>query len=377
MTRAAIHSTCPYCGVGCGVCIEQGPSIASCHIRGDNDHPANQGALCVKGSALKESLAMPSRLLYPKINGAETDWDKAIDHIQQKMAQAIAEHGPDSVAMYVSGQLLTEDYYVANKLMKGVVGSANIDTNSRLCMSSAVAAHSRAFGEDVVPVDYSDIDKTDLIVICGANTAWTHPVVFRRIQQARERNPKLKLVVIDPRRTVTAEQADLHIQLPNDADVALFNGLMHYCLSHNAHDKTYIDQHTEGFTELQQAVLQAQYGLESLSHQFGIECSTLRTFFQWFAHSDSAVTLFCQGVNQSEAGVDKGNAIINAHLLTGKIGKPGSGPFSITGQPNAMGGREVGGLANQLAVHRGFDSQSISLVQEFWHSDRVATKPGL
>ncbi len=366
-----IQSTCPYCGVGCGV-VASKESIV-----GDKQHPANQGALCVKGSALKESLDMPSRLLYPKMQGEEISWDQATDEIAHRIHQSVLKHGPDSVAMYVSGQILTEDYYVANKLMKGYVGSANIDTNSRLCMSSAVAAHVRAFGEDVVPVNYDDIMHADLLVLVGANSAWTHPVLFRRIQQARENNPDLKLVVIDPRRTVTAEQADLHLAIENDGDVFLYNGLLRFLIDNEALDQSFIDGSTEGFSELFNEAKRDQYSLESVAYSLNLPINELATFYRWFSQKPKALTLFCQGVNQSESGVDKGNAIINAHLASGKIGKQGCGPFSLTGQPNAMGGREVGGLANQLAVHRGFDVDSVRLVKEYWQSPYIAGKPGL
>ncbi|MCZ0758035.1 nitrate reductase [Vibrio diabolicus] len=371
MSQGCRKTTCPYCGVGCGI------EISNNKIIGDALHPANSGSLCVKGVALAESLQMPSRLLYPKLREKEVSWQSVTDLIAQEIHQAKAEFGPDSVAMYVSGQLLTEDYYVANKLMKGYVGSANIDTNSRLCMSSAVAAHVRAFGEDVVPVNYDDIDKTELLIICGANTAWTHPVLFRRIQQARENNPNLKLVVIDPRETVTAQQADLHLPIKNDGDVSLFNGLLKFLIEQQCIDSEYINSHTEGFAALAEEATDFRYDVTNLTSSIGISEEKLTTFFQWFAQSPSAITLFCQGVNQAENGVDKGNAIINAHLATGKIAKSGCGPFSITGQPNAMGGREVGGLANQLAVHRAFDADSIKQVQAFWDSPEIATKPGL
>ncbi|HIF5967764.1 TPA: nitrate reductase [Vibrio parahaemolyticus] len=377
MSQGCRKTTCPYCGVGCGV------EVNSKGIVGDDNHPANAGALCVKGVALAESLNMPSRLLYPKLvtkerpKGKEIHWSQATNMIAEKIHRAKAEFGPDSVAMYVSGQLLTEDYYVANKLMKGYVGSANIDTNSRLCMSSAVAAHIRAFGEDVVPVNYDDIDSTELLIICGANTAWTHPVLFRRIQQAREKNPSLKLVVIDPRETVTAQQADLHLAIKNDGDVSLFNGLLMFLIEKQCIDSQYINSYTSGFDALAKEVTQQRYDVTNLATDVGVSQDKLTTFFQWFAHSPTAITLFCQGVNQAENGVDKGNAIINAHLATGKIGRVGCGPFSITGQPNAMGGREVGGLANQLAVHRGFDGESIQQVQAFWESPEIATKQGL
>lgn len=371
MSRGCRKTTCPYCGVGCGI------EISNNKIIGDALHPANSGSLCVKGVALAESLQMPSRLLYPKLREKEVSWQSVTDLIAQEIHQAKAEFGPDSVAMYVSGQLLTEDYYVANKLMKGYVGSANIDTNSRLCMSSAVAAHVRAFGEDVVPVNYDDIDNTELLIICGANTAWTHPVLFRRIQQARESNPNLKLVVIDPRETVTAQQADLHLPIKNDGDVSLFNGLLKFLIEQQCIDSEYINSHTDGFDALAEEVSDLRYDVTNLTSSIGISEEKLTTFFQWFAQSPTAITLFCQGVNQAENGVDKGNAIINAHLASGKIAKSGCGPFSITGQPNAMGGREVGGLANQLAVHRAFDAESIKQVQAFWDSPEIATQPGL
>ncbi|MFH4437093.1 nitrate reductase [Vibrio diabolicus] len=371
MSQGCRKTTCPYCGVGCGI------EISNNKIIGDALHPANSGSLCVKGVALAESLQMPSRLLYPKLREKEVSWQVITDLIAQEIHQAKAEFGPDSVAMYVSGQLLTEDYYVANKLMKGYVGSANIDTNSRLCMSSAVAAHVRAFGEDVVPVNYDDIDNTELLIICGANTAWTHPVLFRRIQQARENNPNLKLVVIDPRETVTAQQADLHLPIKNDGDVSLFNGLLKFLIEQQCIDSEYINSHTDGFDALAEEVSDLRYDVTNLTSSIGISEEKLTTFFQWFAQSPTAITLFCQGVNQAENGVDKGNAIINAHLATGKIAKSGCGPFSITGQPNAMGGREVGGLANQLAVHRAFDAESIKQVQAFWDSPEIATQPGL
>lgn len=371
MTKECTKTACPYCGVGCGVEVNQLGIVA------DKQHPANKGALCVKGAALAQSLDMPARLLYPKYQGLEISWNQATDIIANAYCQAIESSGPDSTAMYVSGQLLTEDYYLANKFMKGVVGSANIDTNSRLCMSSAVVAHNRAFGEDVVPVNYDDIDHAEMIVICGANTAWTHPVLFRRIQQARERNPELKMVVIDPRETVTAQQADLHLAIANDADITLFNGLLRYCIDHDQIDSDYIEQHTSGSEALFEQVTGDRFALSSVSDELQVSRKKLSTFFRWFATTKRTVTLFCQGVNQSQYGADKANAIINAHLATGKLAYLGAGPFSMTGQPNAMGGREVGGLANQLAIHRGFDSRSIEIISEFWHSEHIATKPGL
>ncbi len=379
--KPAVQSACPYCGVGCGVSIQyrhpSGNLKMIAEVSGDPFHPANRGALCVKGAALKESLSLPNRLLYPRVHGEEVSWTQATAVIAEKLMQTVAEHGPDSVAMYVSGQLLTEDYYVANKLMKGFIGTANLDTNSRLCMSSAVAAHNRAFGEDLVPVHYEDIDKAGLIVIVGANTAWTHPVLFRRIQQAREANPDLRLVVIDPRRTTTAAQADLHLPVANDGDVLLFHGLLRYLMDHQALDQTFIEAHCQGYEALAEELRHEQYRLMACADTLGLSRTLLHDFFTLFKDAPETLTLFCQGINQSASGTDKANAIINCHLATGRIGKPGAGPFSLTGQPNAMGGREVGGLANQLAVHRGFDADSVQAVGEFWQAPKMATRPGL
>ena len=356
-----VKSTCPYCGVGCGVMAE-GRTVAA-----DPAHPANFGRLCVKGAALGETLDLPDRLLHPRLRGQDVSWDVALDTLAEKFGRAIAEHGPDSVAFYVSGQLLTEDYYVANKLMKGFIGSGNIDTNSRLCMSSSVAGHVRAFGSDTVPGCYEDLEEADLIVLTGSNAAWCHPVLFQRIQAARQRRPEMKLVVIDPRRTATAQDADLHLALRPGSDVALFNGL----LLRLAADEDFTTRHTKGL----QAALEAAAGSDLAVCD--LDEDDLETFYGWFAETEKVVTVYSQGVNQSSAGTDKVNAIINCHLITGRIGKPGMGPFSFTGQPNAMGGREVGGLANMLAAHMGFDAAATDRVGRFWNSPGMAKKPGL
>jgi len=357
----AIASTCPYCGVGCGV-LAEGRAIAA-----DPAHPANFGRLCVKGAALDETLDLPDRLLRPRLHGQDIGWDAALDRLADSFGKAIAEHGPDSVAFYVSGQLLTEDYYVANKLMKGFIGSANIDTNSRLCMSSSVAGHVRAFGSDTVPGCYEDLEEADLIVLTGSNAAWCHPVLFQRIQAARQKRPEMKLVVIDPRRTATAEAADLHLALRPGSDVALFNGL----LLRLAADEDFVAGHTSGLAGALQAAAGTDLAVCDLDEE------DLETFYAWFAASEKVVTVYSQGVNQSSAGTDKVNAIINCHLITGRIGRPGMGPFSFTGQPNAMGGREVGGLANMLAAHMGFDPAAIDRIGRFWNSPGMATRPGL
>ena len=370
---AAIRSTCAYCGVGCGISAEV-TGERTVTIKGDPEHPANFGKLCSKGTHLGETIGLEGRLLHPEIGGKRVSWDKAIRHVTRGFKAAIAKHGPDSVAFYVSGQLLTEDYYVANKLMKGFIGTGNIDTNSRLCMSSAVAAHGRAFGEDIVPCTYEDLDEADLIVLVGSNTAWCHPVVYQRIVAARAKRGT-KLVVIDPRRTETCADADLHLPLRPGSDVALFNGLLAHCRDNALLDHDYLAAHVDapdGFwTGLDDC------DLTETARVCDLPEADLAAFYALFAAHPRTVTLFSQGINQSISGTDQAGAIINAHLATGRIGKSGAGPFSITGQPNAMGGREVGGLATTLAAHRDFASENCAEVQRFWSSPRIASKPGL
>jgi len=377
----AIQTTCAYCGVGCGVKATM-QADGAVVIAGDAQHPANQGRLCVKGSALGETLGLDGRLLYPQLRTAQglkrVSWDEALDTVADKWRSIIAEHGPDAVALYVSGQLLTEDYYVANKLMKGYVGSANIDTNSRLCMSSAVAAHKRAFGEDLVPVCYDDLELADMIVLVGSNTAWCHPILFQRIQRARELRPELKLVVIDPRRTATCELADLHLPVWQGTDTWLFNGLLSYLARIGAVDPDYVAAHTNGLDEALAAANVDCSDPAEVARVCRIELDVLMEFYEMFAATAKVITAFSMGVNQSSAGTDKANSIINCHLIGGRIGRPGMGPFSITGQPNAMGGREVGGLANMLAAHMELDNRAHrELVQTFWESPRMASKQGL
>jgi assimilatory nitrate reductase catalytic subunit len=380
---AAVQTTCPYCGVGCGVLARE-RTDGRFEITGDPQHPANSGSLCSKGSALGETLGMEGRLLHPLIRArsplAQTrraGWDEALSRAAQGFSAAIREHGPDSVAFYVSGQLLTEDYYVANKLMKGFIGSANIDTNSRLCMASAVAGHKRAFGEDLVPGCYEDLELADLIVLVGSNTAWCHPILFRRIERAKQRRSGLKLVVIDPRRTPTAEMADLHLPLRPGTDVTLFNGLLRYLKQHGAADERYIERHTRGAQQALDAA-HAAGDPAAVAAVCGADAARIGELYRLFMANERVVTLFSQGVNQSSSGTDKVNAIINCHLLTGRIGRPGTGPFSLTGQPNAMGGREVGGLANTLAAHLDLEAaEHRSAVQAFWGSPVIASRPGL
>jgi assimilatory nitrate reductase catalytic subunit len=369
---AAVKTTCPYCGVGCGVVV-----AADGTVSGDPDHPANRGRLCSKGAALGETLVYDDRLLQPQISGRPAGWDEALDLIADRFAQVIAADGPDAVALYVSGQFLTEDYYVANKLMKGFIGSANIDTNSRLCMASSVAGHIRAYGEDIVPGCYEDIDEADLVVLVGSNMAWCHPVLYQRLVAAREARGT-GVVVIDPRRTATCDIADLHLALRPGSDVAIFAGLLLHLVESGAGDEMWLRDRTVGCAATLDAAHQSVPTPADAAAIADVSLGDLLRFYDWFAATERTVTLYSQGVNQSSAGTDKVNAIINCHLVTGRIGRPGMGPLSLTGQPNAMGGREVGGLANQLAAHMDFaDAAQIDRVRRFWNAPRIATRPGL
>lgn len=346
-------------------------------MRGDPSHPANRGRLCAKGANLARTLDDARRLIEPAIGGEPASWDAALDLVAQRFSQTIAEHGPDSVAFYVSGQLLTEDYYVANKLMKGFIGSANIDTNSRLCMASAVAGHVRAFGEDVVPGVYDDFEQADLVVLVGSNAAWCHPVLHQRLM-ATKATRHTRVVVIDPRRSATAEVADLHLPIASGTDLQLFNGLLAYLADSGAIDAGWTGRHTSGLTEAVAAAREDAADVDIVAAECGIDPEALETFYAWFARTECVVTAFSQGVNQAVDGTDRVNAIINCHLATGRIGRPGMGPFSLTGQPNAMGGREVGGLANQLAAHIRFDNpKEMTALRGFWNAPHLATRPGL
>ena len=375
-----VRTTCPYCGVGCGV-LASPDGHGGAAIAGDPDHPANLGRLCSKGSALGETLGLSERLLHPMLRQpdgslARIDWPAALDRVADGFQRIVDRHGPDAVAFYLSGQLLTEDYYVANKLMKGFIGSANVDTNSRLCMASSVAGHRRAFGADTVPGTYEDLDAADLLVLVGSNAAWCHPVLFQRmVKNKRERGARI--VVIDPRRTVTAEDADLFLGLAPGMDTVLFCGLMVHLADMYALDYPYIDAHTAAFENSLARAREIAPDLAATAKLTRLPPADVAQFFDLFRSTPNTVTCFSQGVNQSAQGTDKVNAIINCHLATGRIGRRGQGPFSLTGQPNAMGGREVGGLANQLAAHMAFVPEDIDRVGRFWQTPRVAPREGL
>jgi len=378
------RSTCPYCGVGCGVIIESdGAQITG--VRGDPDHPANFGRLCTKGSTLHltatATVTRQTRLLQPMQRAtrggepAPIAWDAALGGAVDKFEQIIHEHGPDAVGFYVSGQLLTEDYYVFNKLAKGLIGTNNIDTNSRLCMSSAVAGYKQTLGADAPPACYDDLKHAECLFIVGSNAAWAHPILFRRIEDAKAANPGLKIIVADPRRTDTVEIADLFLPIQPGTDVMLFNGMLHLMLWEGWTDNGYIAAHTSGFDALKATVRECTP--DKVAQICGISKDDLLAAARMFATSPATLSLYCQGLNQSSSGTAKNAALINLHLATGQIGKPGAGPFSLTGQPNAMGGREVGGLANLLSAHRDLANPAHRAeVAALWNLPSVPEKPG-
>ncbi len=372
------RSTCPYCGVGCGVVIEsEGTQITG--VRGDPDHPANFGRLCTKGQTLHLTASAPitlhQRLRAPQLHGRAVSWDTALDTAADRFAAIARAHGPDAVGFYISGQLLTEDYYVFNKLAKGLFGTNNVDTNSRLCMSSAVAGYKLTLGADAPPACYDDVNHAQLLFITGSNAAWAHPVLYRRIEDARKANPAMRIIVADPRRTETAEQADLHLPLLPGTDVALFNGLLHLLLWDGHVDTRYIAAHAEGFDALKAIVRDCTPAVTA--RITGLKEEAIVQAARWWGESVATLSLYCQGLNQSSSGTAKNAALINLHLATGQIGKPGAGPFSLTGQPNAMGGREVGGMANLLSAHRDLgNADHRAEVARLWGLPDVPAKPG-
>lgn len=372
-----VKTTCPYCGVGCGV-LAQMDEEGGVTVLADPQHPSNFGRLCSKGAALGDTLSMEGRLLYPEVEDNTQSWDTALNTVAYRFQEIIKEHGPDSVAFYVSGQLLTEDYYVANKLMKGFIGSANVDTNSRLCMSSVVAAQKRAFGSDTVPCSYEDLERAKLVILTGSNTAWCHPVLFQRIKKAKQDNPDMMVVVIDPRHTASCDIADMHLAIKPGTDHVLFNGLLVHLNNAKEKNELFVDNYTEGLNEALQMAESYASTTEDVASLCNLDRKLVENFYRLFARTERVITAFSQGINQWSYGTDRVNSIINCHLYTGRIGRPGMGPFSFTGQPNAMGGREVGGLANQLAAHMAIDNKEHrELVKNFWKSPVIADKEGL
>ena len=374
------RSTCCYCGTGCGVVIRsEDDRIVG--VSGDKAHPANFGRLCAKGATLDLTARADYRALYPELRRTRqeprrrADWDAALDHAAERFADIIRAHGPDAVAFYLSGQLLTEDYYVFNKLAKGLVGTNNVDTNSRLCMSSAVAGYKLTLGADAPPCAYEDIDAADCILIAGSNAAVAHPIVYRRIEDARAANPALRVIVVDPRRSETCEIADLHLPIKPGSDIALFNGMLNVMLAEGLVNRDYIAAHTEGFPALAEVV--ERYSPARAAEIAGVPAEAIVRAARWFGNAGAALSLYCQGLNQSWHGTHNNAAIIHLHLATGHIGRPGAGPFSLTGQPNAMGGREVGGLANLLSAHRDLaNPEHRAEMARFWGVPFVPPQPG-
>jgi assimilatory nitrate reductase catalytic subunit len=378
--RTEVKSTCCYCGVGCGVLIETEDGVIT-GLRGDPDHPANRGRLCTKGATLNQTANPTYRLQFPEKRplrgqpGQRVVWEQALDEAADRFAETIRRHGPDSVAFYISGQLMTEDYYVFNKLAKGLIGTNNVDTNSRLCMSSAVAGYKQTLGADAPPCSYADILQAKVIFIAGANPAVAHPIVFRYVEDAKAANPDLKIIVADPRRSESAEIADLHLAIKPGSDIALFNGMLNILINEGLIDEDYIAAHTTGFDALREIV--KNYPPAIAADICGIATADLLQAARWFGASDAALSLYCQGLNQSAHGTHNNAALIHLHLATGQIGKPGAGPFSLTGQPNAMGGREVGGLSNLLSAHRDLANPAHRAeMARFWGVPFVPATPG-
>ncbi|HEX9152014.1 MAG TPA: molybdopterin-dependent oxidoreductase, partial [Flavobacterium sp.] len=382
MQNSEIKTTCSYCGVGCGIIVTNDPKNGVT-VTGDKDHPVNRGMLCSKGMNLHYVVNDTSdRILYPEMRWSKShpmeriSWDTALDRAAAVFSSIIKKHGPDSVGFYISGQCLTEEYYLVNKLVKGFLKTNNIDTNSRLCMSSAVAGYKKTFGEDSVPIAYDDIELADTFLITGANPAWCHPILFRRIEQHKEKNPKTKIIVIDPRRTDSAIAADLHLQIIPGTDIILYHALAKRLIEKGYADNDFIKNHTENFKLYKDLVLSSS--LEKASKLCGVPLNDIKLAADIIGKAKGFLSLWAMGLNQSAIGVDKNTALLNLSLLTGQVGKPGSGPFSLTGQPNAMGGREVGGMANLLAVHKELNNPvHRKEVADFWGVEDLSEKPGL
>jgi len=381
-TSTSFKTTCSYCGVGCGIEVKK-DAKGNITVEGDPDHPANRGMLCSKGRNLHYvAQDHTDRLLYPKMRHSRShplervSWDAAMKRSAAVFASLIKKYGPDSVGFYVSGQCLTEEYYLVNKLVKGYIGTNNIDTNSRLCMSSAVAGYIKTFGEDSVPISYDDIELADTFLIAGANPAWCHPILFRRLEAHKAANPKAKVIVVDPRKTATCSIADLHLQIIPGTDVYLFAAIARRLWDTKRIDAQFIKNHTEGFPEYRSFILQTP--IKRAAQICGIDTDQIKRAAQYIGNAKGFISMWAMGLNQSSFGVDKNVALLNLSLMTGQVGKPGSGPFSLTGQPNAMGGREVGGMSTLLAAHK--DPQNPdhrAEVARYWDVEALPAKPGL
>ncbi|TGV00658.1 nitrate reductase [Flavivirga rizhaonensis] len=381
MVTNQVKTTCSYCGVGCGIVVKKDINN-KVFVEGDKDHPVNKGMLCSKGMNLHYVVNDTSdRILYPEMRWSRShprervSWDDALDRASSVFKSIIKKYGPDSVGFYVSGQSLTEEYYIANKLTKGFLGTNNIDTNSRLCMSSAVVGYKKTFGEDSVPISYEDIELADCFLITGANPAWCHPILFRRIEKRKEENPDVQIIVIDPRKTDSANFADLHLQLIPGTDVVLYNAIGRRLFERGLIDEKFIKYHTEGLVLYKDLIFSTS--VKQASKLCGVPEKDIKKAADIIGLSKGFISMWAMGLNQSVVGTDKNVSLLNLSLITGQIGKPGSGPFSLTGQPNAMGGREVGGMANLLAVHKDLmNEEHRREVAQFWGVDKISDKPG-
>ncbi len=375
-------STCSYCGVGCGIVVHKDRK-GRIFVEGDKDHPVNKGMLCSKGMNLHYAVQdTTDRLLYPQMRWSknhpleDVSWDVALKRAAAVFKSIVKIHGPDSVGFYVSGQCLTEEYYLFNKLAKGFIGTNNIDTNSRLCMSSAVAGYAKTLGEDAVPISYEDIEHADVFFISGANPAWCHPILFRRIEAHKQNNPNVKIITVDPRKTQTAGSSDIHLQINPGSDVYLYHAIAGLLIKNGDINIEFIKKNVDGFDEYKQSVLKTSLSVAAV--KCGVAEEEIKLVAKCIADAKGFITMWAMGLNQSSIGVNKNIALISLNLITGHIGKPGSGPFSLTGQPNAMGGREVGGMATLLSSHRNLSDESHRKeVAEFWGVPSVPEKPGL
>ncbi|KPQ34980.1 MAG: ferredoxin-nitrate reductase NarB [Phormidesmis priestleyi Ana] len=394
-TKALSAKTlCPYCGVGCGLEVFP-PARAGRGITrdpdgkpvwqavGDRAHPSSKGQVCIKGASIGSALDR-DRLKVPMMRESldqpfqAVSWEEAFSRITAEIQQAIAQRGPNSICMYGSGQFQTEDYYIAQKLMKGCIGTNNFDANSRLCMSSAVAGYIQSFGSDGPPCCYDDLEETDCAFLIGTNTAECHPIVFNRLKKHHKKNKNVKLIVVDPRRTQTAKDADLHLAIKPGSDIALLHGMAYLILRANKHDAMFIDYCTDGFASYVQIV--NQYPPERVAQMCGIPQADIEKAAQMWMDSKRVLSLWSMGINQSTEGTAKCRTIINLHLMTGQIGHPGAGPFSLTGQPNAMGGREAGGLAHILPGYRLVKNPDHRrVIEKVWQlpEGSISPEPGL
>lgn len=377
--NASGKAICPYCGVGCHVNLKVTDNRIT-ELTGAKDSPVNRGKLCPKGALLAPVLELPGRLLQPQIRYERGDdfvavgWEEALHHTSRKLRAIIDRYGPDAVALYGSGQLDTEAWYLGNKLFKGYIGSNHVDSNSRLCMASAVAAYRSMLGSDAPPTCYEDIHYSDCFLIAGSNMMDTHPVLYQQVKARRNQNPNATIIVVDPRRSHTAKAADIHIQLKPGSDIAFFNLIARMVLEHCAEDMEFIRHHTHGFEEY--VALIRSLDEEMLIEECGVPFETMQRVADVMIRSQALLSFYCMGLGQSSVGTAKNQALIDLHLLLGQIGKPGAGPFSLTGQPNAMGGRELGGLAQLLPGYRLIESEAHRReVERLWNISEGSIHP--